>query len=115
MCMAFANTYNLPVLITHTMNVIGERQHPEKFFPKIINHVLKRKTLTIHSDQSKTKPGSRYYIHAQDVADAVLFILNKGKNGEKNKRMVNNRKKWKHWKIGTNRTNRKYLKLTKTF
>ena len=83
MCMAFANTYNLPILITHTMNVIGERQHPEKFFPKIINHVLKSKVLTIHSDQSKTKPGSRYYIHAQDVADAVMFLLNKGKSGEK--------------------------------
>ena len=83
MCMAFANTYNLPVLITHTMNVIGERQHPEKFFPKIINHILKKKLLTIHADQSKTRPGSRYYIHAQDVADAVLFVLNKGKNGEK--------------------------------
>ena len=83
MCMAFQNTYNLPVLITHTMNVIGERQHPEKFVPIIINHLLKQKTLTIHSNRSKTKAGSRFYIHAQDVADAVFFILIKGKIGEK--------------------------------
>ncbi len=83
MCMAFQNTYNLPILITHTMNVIGERQHPEKYVPKIINHVLKQKILTVHSNKNKTKAGSRYYIHAQDVADAVLFILAKGKNGEK--------------------------------
>ena len=83
MCMAFHNTYKLPILITHTMNVVGERQHPEKYVPKIINHVLKQKTLTIHSNKSKTIAGSRFYIHAQDVADAVLFILKKGKIGEK--------------------------------
>ena len=83
MCMAFHNTYNMPILITHTMNVVGERQHPEKYVPKIINHVLKQKTLTIHSNKSKTIAGSRFYIHAQDVADAVLFILKKGKIGEK--------------------------------
>ena len=35
------------------------------------------------SNKNKTKAGSRYYIHAQDVASAVIFILNKGKVGEK--------------------------------
>ena len=83
MCVAFQNTYNLPIIITHTMNVIGERQHPEKYVPKIINHLINNKTLTIHSNKNKTKAGSRYYIHAQDVANAVMFILKKGKVGEK--------------------------------
>ena len=83
MCVSFYNTYKLPMLITHTMNVVGERQHPEKFFPKIINYVLKNKTLTIHSNRTKTKAGSRFYIHAQDVAAAVIHILDRGKNGEK--------------------------------
>ena len=31
LAVAYENTYNLPVYITHTMNVFGERQHPEKF------------------------------------------------------------------------------------
>ncbi len=83
MCVAYENTYKLPIIITHTMNVIGERQHPEKFVPKIINHVLNNKILTIHSNKSKTKAGSRFYIHAKDVSDAVLFILKNGKLGEK--------------------------------
>ncbi len=83
MCVAFQNTYKLPVMITHTMNVIGERQHPEKFLPKIINYLINQKTLTIHSNKSRTKAGSRFYIHAKDVADAVFFILKKGKVGEK--------------------------------
>jgi len=83
MCVAFRNTYKLPVIITHTMNVIGQRQHPEKFVPKIINYLIQNKTLTIHSNKNKTKAGSRFYIHAEDVADAVIFILKKGKVGEK--------------------------------
>ena len=83
MCVAYKNTYKMPILITHTMNVIGERQHPEKFLPKIINHVSKHKTLTIHSNKTKTKAGSRFYIHAKDVADAISFILKKGKIGQK--------------------------------
>ena len=83
MCMAFKNTYKLPIVITHTMNVIGQRQHPEKFVPKIINHLINNKILTIHSNKNKTKAGSRFYIHAEDVANAVIFILRKGKVGEK--------------------------------
>jgi len=29
----------------------------------------------IHSDSTKTIPGSRHYIHAKDVADGLMFIL----------------------------------------
>ncbi len=83
MCVAFKNTYQMPIIITHTMNVLGERQHPEKYLPKIINHILNKKTLTIHSNKNKTKAGSRFYIHAKDVADAIYFILKNGKVGEK--------------------------------
>ena len=32
LAVAFQNTYNMPVIITHTMNVFGERQHPEKLY-----------------------------------------------------------------------------------
>lgn len=71
---AYENTYGLPAIITHTMNVFGERQHPEKYIPKCISKVLKEETITIHSNKEKTKAGSRHYIHAQDVADAVYFL-----------------------------------------
>ena len=30
---------------------------------------------TIHSDRDKKVPGSRHYIHAKDVADGCLFLL----------------------------------------
>lgn len=79
-CVAFENTYKLPIYITHTMNVFGERQHPEKFIPMTIRRVRNGEKVSIHSDQTKTIPGSRHYIHAKDVASALLFILNLDKN-----------------------------------
>ena len=36
---AFENTYGLPAIITHTMNVFGERQNPEKYIPMVIKKV----------------------------------------------------------------------------
>jgi len=33
---AYENTYDLPCYITHTMNVFGERQHPEKYIPMCV-------------------------------------------------------------------------------
>ena len=73
---AFENTYGLPSIITHTMNVFGERQNPEKYIPMVIRKVRDGEIVTVHSDLSKTKAGSRHYIHAEDVADALIFLLN---------------------------------------
>ncbi len=79
MAIAFANTYKLPIIITHTMNVFGERQHPEKFIPMTIRRVLSEEIVTIHANHDKTKAGSRFYIHARNVCDALLFLIEKGK------------------------------------
>ena len=76
LAVAFENTYNLPIYITHTMNVFGERQHPEKFIPMVIRKVRDDESVTIHSDETKKIPGSRHYIHAKDVADGCLYLLN---------------------------------------
>jgi len=76
LAVAFENTYKMPIYITHTMNVFGQRQHPEKYIPMCIRKANDGDTITIHSDSTKTIPGSRHYIHAADVADAMLFLLN---------------------------------------
>lgn len=75
LAVAYRNTYNLPIVITHTMNVFGQRQHPEKFIPKCIRKILTGETLEIHSDETRTIPGSRHYIHGEDVADGIMFII----------------------------------------
>ena len=75
LAVAFHNTYDLPIYITHTMNVFGERQHPEKFIPMCIKRARDGEVVTVHSDKTKTIAGSRHYIHAEDVASALLFLL----------------------------------------
>jgi dTDP-glucose 4,6-dehydratase len=76
LAVAFRNTYKMPVVVTHTMNVFGPRQHPEKFIPMCINKISNGETVHIHSNAEKTKAGSRFYIHGEDVADALVFIIN---------------------------------------
>ena len=71
---AFENTYGLPAIITHTMNVFGERQNPEKYIPMVIKKVRDEELVTVHSNAKKTVAGSRHYIHAEDVAEALLFL-----------------------------------------
>jgi len=75
LALSYANTYGMPVMITHTMNLFGERQHPEKFIPLVINRVLKGEKVYIHADPTCTKPGIRSYIHCRNMADALLFLL----------------------------------------
>lgn len=73
---AYANTYGIPVVSTHCMNVFGERQHPEKFVPLVIGNVLTGRRVYIHSDKTKTKPGSRFYIYSSTVAELLVNLLN---------------------------------------
>lgn len=72
---AYRNSYGLPAVITRSMNIFGERQHPEKFIPMVINKVLKGETVTIHSYPDKSKAGSRFYIHGRNVADGYLHLV----------------------------------------
>ncbi len=80
--LAFANTYRLPVVTTHSMNVFGERQHPEKFVPMCIQRALSGEKLLIHCSKEGV-PGSRHYVHARNVSDAVLFLCEHGRPREK--------------------------------
>jgi len=72
---AYRNTYNLPAIITRSMNIFGERQHPEKFIPMVIKKVLNGDKIEVHANADKTKAGSRFYIHARNVADGYLHLV----------------------------------------
>jgi dTDP-glucose 4,6-dehydratase len=74
-CFAYWRTYGVPVIITNTMNIIGELQDPEKFVPMVMRNVEHGELVSIHA--SKTgEIGSRFYLHARNQADALLFLLN---------------------------------------
>ncbi len=78
LCNAYANTHGVPVLVTNTMNLFGERQHFEKFIPMVVGKVLRGETVTIHADETRTVPGSRFYLHARNYAAALLYLVTKG-------------------------------------
>jgi len=82
-CLSYNNTYSLPLIIVNNMNVFGERQYVEKFIPNTIKKILKNETVFIHSYKDKKKSGTRFYIHARNVAACILFLIEKGKIAEK--------------------------------
>lgn len=76
-CRAYSNTYGLPINMTNAMNIIGERQHPEKFVPICIRKILNGETIQIHANEDLTEAGKRHYLHARNIAQALHFILEK--------------------------------------
>ena len=82
-CIAYENTYKIPLMIVNVMNAFGERQHVEKFIPLCVKKILNDEKIYIHSYPDKITSGTRFYIHAQNIANAVLFLINNGKLGEK--------------------------------
>jgi dTDP-glucose 4,6-dehydratase len=76
LCVAYENTFNMPIYCTHTMNVFGERQSPEKFIGIAMRKILAGEVVSIHCDEETgTESGLRHWVHAADVADATMFIM----------------------------------------
>jgi len=75
LCLAYAHTHGVPVAITNTMNLFGEKQHPEKLIPLVIRKVLAGETVTIHASPDKKRSGTRFYIHCRNWATAAEFLF----------------------------------------
>jgi dTDP-glucose 4,6-dehydratase len=76
-CYSYWRTYGIPIVITNTMNIIGERQDTEKFIPLALNKIMNNLPVPVHATTAKEKwiSGSRYYLHARNQADALRFII----------------------------------------
>jgi dTDP-glucose 4,6-dehydratase len=68
LCLSYYNTYKLPINIVRTMNVFGELQNPNRFFSVCVDKILNGEEISVYDNL-------RTYIHAQDVADGIMFIL----------------------------------------
>jgi dTDP-glucose 4,6-dehydratase len=73
---SYWRSYDVPVVISNTMNMFGERQDVEKFIPKTIRHFRNKEATPIHGLEINGvwKSGSRFYLHARNQADALVFI-----------------------------------------
>lgn len=72
-CFSYWRTYGVPVILTNTMNIIGEMQDPEKFVPMTIRKLLNQEPMTVHVSP-EGESGSRFYLHARNLASAWLFL-----------------------------------------
>lgn len=83
---AYANTYNLPIIHTYTMNLYGARQHKEKLVAKAIHQIHNDEVVQIHakmdSNGNVLYVGQRHWLHARNAANATLFLFKHGKPGE---------------------------------
>jgi len=78
---SYWRTFNVPVILTNTMNIIGERQDVEKFVPLILSKLLSSEPVPVHALNTTEgwSAGSRFYLHARNQADALRFIIEKYK------------------------------------
>jgi dTDP-glucose 4,6-dehydratase len=71
---AWWRTYGVPFVEVYGCNMFGEiAQDREKFFPKVMAAVAAGEPVPVHAAADGT-PGSRFWQHARNVADAILFI-----------------------------------------
>jgi len=73
LCIAYWRTFDLPIVITNSINNYGEGQDPEKFIPKIIQYIYIGQKMPIYGN-SHDDIGSRFYLHAKDHADVFVFL-----------------------------------------
>lgn len=70
---SYWRTYGVPVVITNTMNITGPMQDREKMVPMTMHKIAIQEPMTIHASASG-EIGSRYYLHAHNLADAWWFL-----------------------------------------
>jgi len=70
---SYWRSFDVPVVLTNTMNNVGEMQDSEKFLPKLIQKIALEEEMPIYGDNEQSI-GTRYYLHAKNHADAFVFL-----------------------------------------
>ncbi|MDD4910467.1 MAG: dTDP-glucose 4,6-dehydratase [Candidatus Omnitrophica bacterium] len=75
LCMSYANTYGLPVIITRSGNNFGPYQYPEKVIPLFITNLLRNKKVPLYSRGENI----RDWIYVYDNCAAIDTVIRKGR------------------------------------
>ena len=75
---AFADTYELPIIISNCSNNYGPYQFPEKLIPLFINNILHNKPLPIYGNGENV----RDWLYVEDHTRAIDIIFHNGNIGE---------------------------------
>ena len=79
---SYYKTFDLNISIINSTNILGEGQNQEKYIPKVIRKILNYEDISVDTDIYGTM-GSRKYVYAGDVADAVNLISKLQNNSHK--------------------------------
>lgn len=77
-CIAFFETYGLPVIITRAANNIGPRQHIEKMVPLFVTSAIRDEPLPLYGDGRQV----RDWLYVEDHCRALELIAREGEPGE---------------------------------
>ena len=74
LAIAWWRSYDIPLIITNTMNNFSTMQSPSKFPALIQKRLQNDEEIDVHATTTG-EFGSRHYIDSKNTADAILFIL----------------------------------------
>jgi dTDP-glucose 4,6-dehydratase len=77
-CLAFIETYRLPVVIARPANNVGPNQYPEKMAPLFITNAMEDEPLPVYGDGQQR----RDWLFVTDNCEALDLLLHKGEPGE---------------------------------
>jgi dTDP-glucose 4,6-dehydratase len=77
-CLAFVETYALPVVIARPCNNVGPNQYPEKMAPLFITNALEDEPLPVYGDGQQV----RDWLFVEDNCEALDLLLHEGTPGE---------------------------------
>jgi dTDP-glucose 4,6-dehydratase len=72
-CISYWRTYDVPLVITNTVNNFGENQDSEKYLSLLIKKIHNDEIVTIHGNDDYV--GGRFYLYVDNHADAILHII----------------------------------------
>ena len=77
-CLAFFETYGLPVVIARPSNNLGPNQHPEKAIPLFVTNALEDQPLPVYGDGLQV----RDWLFVLDDCQALDLLLHQGVPGQ---------------------------------
>jgi dTDP-glucose 4,6-dehydratase len=78
MAYAYAQTYELPVIITRASNNFGPWQYPEKLIPLFVTNAIDDLPLPLYGDGRNV----RDWLFVEDHCAAIDFLIDRGENSE---------------------------------
>ena len=74
---SYVHCFRMPIVSVRANNIYGIRQFPEKIIPRFCMQALSGERITIHGNGMNR----RRYLAAQDFADAIALLIQKGQEG----------------------------------